>query len=148
MPFPTIKCPYCSTINTLRAETQTRKVGFQLKSGLSSEETSTRQIVYDGVSCVLCNRNYMLIEMADYSWVIQKLEPSDTLLTSLKAKFPEAELESIFTHIIGITKPKGTWRRLYKQDRLHICFEYEGIRAFIDCHYKRDTLKGLNVCEV
>jgi hypothetical protein len=43
-----------------------------------------------------------------------------------------------------VTRPRRTFRR----DHVHICFEIGEERAYIDCHQRKDKLRGLGIYEV
>lgn len=148
MPQPPVVCPYCNTGIPLATIRQTSRVRFGGSEIFETEDTSSREILSHDLSCPLCERNYKYIDLSDFSWVIRRLEPSNTMLETLKTKFPEADLDSVYENIIGVTRPTGTLRRIFKGKRLHICFELRGVRAYIDCHLEKDRLRGLNIFEV
>jgi len=116
--------------------------------GLESEDSSRMEYTSLDLQCPLCNRSYRFIDITDYSWLRLKLNPSDTMLETLKIKFPGISLDFILDNITGVTKPKGTIKQLFRRTHLHICFEVDGKIAYIDCNQKKDKLRGLDIYEV
>lgn len=151
MPSSTITCPYCDATNQLSTlkETSTMKYGDKVFQG---EDSSTREFLSSDVECILCGRKYKFIELQNYSWVTQKLDPSETMIVTFKSLFPVDDFNVLSNSIIGVVRPKGrvrALRDLFKQKkRLHIIFEIGGKRAYIDGHQEKDTLRGLNIFEV
>ena len=120
MPQTFVECPYCDTKNHLAIIRRTSRSILSLDKGFGTEETtSTEKTSYD-LTCQLCRREFIFIDSENYFWLKNNLNPSDTMLVSLKSKFPEADLDTVFDNIKGVTRPKGTLRQLYKRNRLHI----------------------------
>ena len=114
-----------------------------------AEDSSSSEFLSYDVECILCPRKYKFIELQNYSWITQKLDPSDTMIESFKTLFPAADFDLLKNSIVGVVRPKGSFRDMFKQKkRLHIIFEISGKRAYIDCHQEKDTLRGLNIFEV
>lgn len=138
-----IQCPYCNTTNPLATVTHVKKDKVSIKL-IEREKSSSMEILSYELQCSLCGMKYEFIELSDFSWIRNRLEPSDTMLVAFKNRFPNAEFDSIYDNIVGVTRPK----KFFRDDHLHICFEIEGVRAYIDCHQKKNKLRGLDIYEV
>ena len=143
MPQSFIQCPYCNAANPLATVRRVTKDKVSIKL-IELEESSSSEVLSYELQCSLCQRDYKFIELDDFSWIENRLEPSDTMLETFKTKFPNVDFDSIYDNIVGITRPK----RLLRRNHVHVCFEIEGVRAYIDCHQKKDRLRGLDIYEV
>ena len=148
MPQQLLQCPYCTTMNPLPVVIASKRDKVWLFKLYESEESSTIETLSYEVKCLFCNNEYTFIKMEDYSWFVRKLEPSDTLLRSLKTNFPDTSLGDLSQNVVGIVRPKGSIRHLFGSIHVHICFNTEGARAYIDCSYRKGKLRGLDVFEV
>lgn len=141
----TITCPYCGTEYPIATVQHTRRLGLSRIISVGGSSTRT-QPSYE-VHCDLCGRMYRYIRLTDLSWVKNKLKLSRNALTSLKSFFNEDDLDTIFTHVIGITRPMkrqlGFTRPL--DNALHICFKYGEKRAFLACFQERNLLMGIEL---
>jgi hypothetical protein len=153
MPLIPLNCPYCNAENRLQIieRTVTDKVTLKV---IAHEETENLQIPIYELTCRLCLRTYELIKVSDYSYIEANLLCSSTMLVTFKTLFPNHALESIFDHIVGLTRPKKSLsdRLLYHPPHLHVCFELDGKRAYVDCEQisgkgksGKSFLRGLDI---
>ena len=148
MPSSSVTCPYCNAENSLTTIKVTRKAKFWLFKLFEWEDSSSAEFISHDLKCILCHKKYIFINLSEYSWLKRRLALSDTSLQSFKSIFPEAGLDSIIENIVGVTRPKVTMTELFRRNRIHICFDIEGKRAYVDCHHKKGKLTGLNIYEV
>jgi hypothetical protein len=141
MPLTLLNCPYCNAENRLQIIERTVTDKVTLKA-IAHEETSDLQIPVYELKCRLCLREYELIKVSDYSYIKANLLPSSTMLVTFKTLFQSHTLDSIFDHIVGLTRPRKSFsdKLLYHPSHLHVCFELDGKRAYIDC--EQITEKG------
>jgi len=94
------------------------------------------------IHCGLCDREYDLLQVSDYSWIQRNLQISDPALASLKSIYALAEvnLDDLFRSITAVTKPS--------KEAIHICFEMFGIKSFMDCRRKESRLIGVDVLRI
>ena len=143
MPQSSMQCPYCNAMIPLATVTKVNKDKLSLKI-IEVEDSSSIEILSYELRFPLCRKEYEFIKLKDFSWIERRLEPSDMMLATFKNKFPNSILNSIYSNIVGVTRPRG----LFKRGHLHICFEVEGLRAYLDCYQKKDRLRGLDIYEV
>jgi hypothetical protein len=153
MPLVPLICPYCNAENRLRIIERTVTDKVTLKA-IAHEETDKLQIPEYDMKCRLCLREYELIKVLDYSYIKANLLPSGTMLVTFKTLFQNHTLESIFDHIVGLTRPRKSFsdKLLYHPSHLHVCFELDGKRAYIDCEQipgkgklGKTILRGLDI---
>lgn len=146
-------CPYCNTENVQQIIERTVTDKVTLKA-IAHEETDNLQIPQPVLKCRLCLREYELIKISNYSYIKANLMPSSTMLVTFKTLFQNYTLDSIFDHIVGVTRPKKSFsdKLLYHLPHLHICFELNGKRAYIDCEQivgrgklGKTILRGLDI---
>ncbi|MGA2385921.1 MAG: hypothetical protein ABSG33_05265 [Candidatus Bathyarchaeia archaeon] len=104
------------------------------------------------INCPFCHRKYELIKFPDFNWVKRKLKPTNTMLEKFKMTFPNSAFDLFYENILGITKPQiGLGERVLRHRHYHICFELEGIRAYVDCQEAQladnTILQGLDIYE-
>jgi hypothetical protein len=153
MPLIPLICPYCNAENRLQIIERTVTDKVTLKA-IAHEETDNLQIPEYEMKCRLCLREYELIKVLDYSYIKANLLPSSTMLATFKTLFQNHPLESIFDHIVGLTRPRKSFsdKLLYHPSHLHVCFELDGKRAYIDCEQipgkgrlEKTILRGLDI---
>jgi len=118
----------------------TRTVGLDLQI-FHVEQSSTRTKPKYHVKCSLCEREYDLLTMEDYSWMQQRFYLSESALASFKSIYAvgDVDLDDLFASIKGVAK--------LPDHRYHICIEKFNIRSYVDCYYdrRRDMLIGESV---
>jgi hypothetical protein len=92
------------------------------------------------VDCPLCKMKYVLIKVADYSWIREKLYPSDESLETLKSIYRTSSMKTLLSSCPAITR--------VGKARLHIVFNLHGVRAFMDCWDIGSVLFGITVQRV
>lgn len=148
-----VNCPYCGAQNSMQIISSSTTDKLTTKF-ISHEKTNNTKIPKHDIKCNLCLNEYELIKIDDYSYVKSKLMPLSTMLTTFKTHFPNHDLNSLFRNIVGLTRPKKSFsdKVLRKKPHLHICFELDGKRAFIDCEQviksgkvNKTILRGLDI---
>jgi len=151
MSLAVTNCPYCSAENTTSNIERTVTDKFTLK--LVAHEESDKEIVPTTmITCRLCHIKYELIKVRDYLWIKPKLKPTNTMLDKFKIRFPNSAFDMIYEHVVGVTRPQSSIGDVFLRHRhLHICFELEGTRAYVDCQEVKvrgkSILQGLDICE-
>ena len=148
-----VNCPYCSTKNTVQIIS--RSVTNSLTAKLfGHEKTDTMPIPKYEIKCRLCLKYYEQIEVTDYTYIKSNFVPLSPMLIAFKTKFPTHNLNSLFDNALGLTRPKKTFgdRMFRRNPHLHVCFELDGKRAYIDCEQIKEKgkmgktiLRGLDV---
>ncbi len=145
--------PYCKAENKLQIIERTVTDKVTLKA-IAHEQTDNLQVPLYELKCRLCRSEYELIKVSDYSYIKANLLPSSTMLVTFKTLFQNYTLDSIFDHIVGLTRPKKSFsdKLLYHPSHLHVCFELDGKRAYIDCEQisgkgklGKTILRGLDI---
>lgn len=79
----------------------------------------------------MCEREYDLLHVEDFSWMQRRFYLSDTALVSFKSLYAvgEVDLDDLFRSVTGVAKLSGS--------RFHICIEKFGIRSYVDCYYNK-----------
>lgn len=153
MPLAVVRCPYCATENQLQSVERTVTDKFTLKI-IAHERSDKMTIPMLIIRCRLCNKTYELVKVQDYLWIKNQLKPTDTMLEKFKIRFPKSSLDMIYEHVTGIARPQSsTLANIFlRYKHLHICFELEGTRAYVDCQevkvQGKSILQGLDICEV
>lgn len=153
MSLSLINCPYCSAENALSTVNRTTTDAITLKI-ITHEETNTVLIPSYHVKCCLCSIEYDFIKVSKYTWIKNQLKPTNTMVDTFKIKFPNSTPDLIYNNIVGVTRPKNTSisDRLFRHKHLHVCFELEGNRAYIDCLQTKalgkPILQGLDIYAV
>ena len=121
---------------------------------LAHEESISEQIPLYLLKCRLCYSEFEPINITDYAFIKSKLQLKSNVLEIFKIKFPDSNLETIFSNILGITRPKKPFRdkAFRRNPHLHICFEINGTRAYLDCEQisnkTKTILRGIDIGEV
>ena len=152
MSLAVIYCPYCSAENQLQSIERTITDRFTLKI-IEHKTSDNITIPTIMIKCRLCHKTYELIKVRDYLWIKNQLKPTDTMLEKFKIRFPKSSLDMIYEHVTGVAKPhSSSLANLFlRYKHLHICFELEGIRAYVDCQevkvQGKSILQGLDIYE-
>jgi len=138
----TVVCPYCGNMITIASNQQQsgRKVLLKI---YEHERLSTVTRPSFDLHCNLCDMKYEYIDVRDFSWIKRHIELSKAVLVKFKTILPGQEwgnLEFIFENIAGITKPRNGY--------LHICFNLEGERVFLECLRKGHILTAIGLYRV
>ena len=137
-----MRCPYCGAGNPTLTIEQTRSSSWSFKIYKHSTSTSANTQSMK-VSCKLCQQRYEILDVDDYSWIRSKISILSTAIEAFKTIYglPAVTLDDIFAAATAVTIPD----RMARHNKLHICFNLQGTRSFMDCVRDGSMLKGVSV---
>ena len=135
-PSARITCVYCGAKNPVRTISHGWTKRFSAKI-LGADSSTVRDWQSDEIDCVLCKMKYVLIHMTHYSWVKERLLPSEGALLTLRSIYKTSSMNVLFACRPVVTR--------VAKNRIHIIFSVNGIRAFMDCWDIKGVLYGTTV---
>jgi hypothetical protein len=135
-PSRTVTCVYCGAKNPVRTVSHgwTERVSAKI---FGADSSTVQNWESNEIDCTLCKMKYVLISMTHYSWIKARLLPSKEALLTLKRIYRTSSMSVLFACNPVVTR--------VAKSRIHIIFEVNGIRAFMDCWDMNGVLFGATV---
>lgn len=138
-PSPNITCAYCGAKNPVRTISHGWTKRFSTKV-FGADSSKVQDWQSNEIDCSLCRMKYVLIHMTHYSWIKARLWPSKEALLSLRSIYGTSSMSVLFACNPVVTR--------VGKSRIHIIFNVNGTRAFMDCWDMKGALFGATVQEM